>query len=268
MERNRVMRAQNHIALPATMAVALLCCLAEPSAAQNSASNATQAASTSGSSASSGVASSMVTINSFAPGSLGGAGLSPGLSGAGTDPSGTTAGTSGASGTTDPTLRYAGQYTVKTAPAFAAPSLYGGTNPCTVGISGGVSVTGFGFGLGGQWSDRGCERRNSAVILFQANLPNVATALLCQDADIREAFRAAQRPCPQDQRPEATAAVEQRPPAPTPVVTPVAAVTPVQREVLPPIRPAVVSEQARPSWCNKPAATESDRAFAAHYCRS
>ncbi len=95
--------------------------------------------------------------------------------------------------------------TIRNVPNTGGIALFGGTNPCTVGAAGTVSAVGVGVGLGGQWSARGCERRNAAVILFQANMPDVAVAVLCQDEDIRNAFRASGRPCPQDVRTAAAA---------------------------------------------------------------
>ncbi len=145
-------------------------------------------------------------------------------------------------------ISYSGTYTVKDNPPVAPPSIFGGTNPCTVGVSGGVSVTGFGLGLGGSWSDKGCERRNGAVILFQANMPDVAVALLCEDSNMESAFSAAGKPCPQ-----ARAAAQ---PAPVAMATPAAAPAPARprpprRQHLP--RPLLLPRRPRlrrrlPPW--------------------
>jgi hypothetical protein len=153
-------------------------------------------------------------------------------------------GSPGSSGGGDPTIRYGGSYTVHNTPDVAAPALFGGTNPCSVGVSAGVGVAGFGLSAGSTWSDRGCERRNSAVILFQANMPDVAVALLCQDHDIRSAFGNAGKPCPQDR----VARVSQ-------VVAPAGPIT-ASVQPVPQFRPTTTIAARplpvwrRPDWCD------------------
>lgn len=99
----------------------------------------------------------------------------------------------------DPTLNnnvtYGGAYTVHNVPEVIPPS-WGGQNVCAVGASGGVAVAGFGITLGGMWSDSGCERRNSAVVLYQMGEHKAAVALMCQDSHVATAMRAAGDPCP------------------------------------------------------------------------
>lgn len=97
------------------------------------------------------------------------------------------------------------------------------------------------------------RRRNSAVILFQAGMPDVAVALLCQDSEIREAFREAGKPCPADRPKPAVAEAEQPAAAPQP-----AAAT-IPQEPPPPM-------DTRPAWCAAPIRTEADRATYNYYC--
>ncbi len=99
------------------------------------------------------------------------------------------------------TSNLSGTSTIHNTPDVNAPGLYGGTNNCLVSGSGGVSVAGFGLSGGGMWEAQGCERRNDAVILFEANLPTVAVAMLCQDDETRNAFMAVGKPCPADRQP-------------------------------------------------------------------
>lgn len=195
---------------------------------------------------------------------------STGSSGSGL--SGDSAGNTG-SGGTDPTttIKYTGGYTVHNTPDAPAPAMYGGTNPCAVGMSAGVAVAGFGMSAGSTWSDHGCERRNSAVILFQAKMPDVAVALLCQDHDIRTAFSEAGQPCPQDRHP-AVSAVAPMAAAPARAV---AASTGTQ-----PAAPAVLASTTaarkpastgyggpKPKFCNERAKSPTDEAFQRYYCR-
>ncbi|MGH7120985.1 MAG: hypothetical protein ACREFP_18690 [Acetobacteraceae bacterium] len=99
----------------------------------------------------------------------------------------------------DPTLNdnvsYGGAYTIHNTPDVIPPS-WGGQNTCAVGASGGVAVAGFGVSFGGMWSDSGCERRNSAVVLYQMGEHKAAVALMCQDRHVAEAMQAAGDPCP------------------------------------------------------------------------
>ena len=99
----------------------------------------------------------------------------------------------------DPTVNdnvnYAGGYSVHNVPDVVAPS-WGGQNVCAVGASGGVAVAGLGLTFGGMWSDSGCERRNSAVVLYQMGEHKAAVALMCQDRHVAQAMRAAGQPCP------------------------------------------------------------------------
>ncbi|MGH7086871.1 MAG: hypothetical protein ACREFN_17990 [Acetobacteraceae bacterium] len=108
-----------------------------------------------------------------------------------TDPSGDPSG--------DPTVNnnvtYGGGYTVRNVPEVIPPS-WGGQNVCAVGASGGVAVAGFGVSFGGMWSDSGCERRNSAVVLYQMGEHKAAVALMCQDQHVATAMQEAGDPCP------------------------------------------------------------------------
>ncbi len=115
------------------------------------------------------------------------------------DPSGGTGTGTGTDPAGDPSVNnnvtYGGAYTVHNTPDVIPPS-WGGQNVCAVGASGGVGVAGFGISLGGMWSDSGCERRNSAVVLYQMGEHKAAVALMCQDRHVAEAMQAAGEPCP------------------------------------------------------------------------
>lgn len=180
-------------------------------------------------------------------------------------------------------ISYSGTYTVKDNPPVAPPSIFGGTNPCTVGVSGGVSVTGFGLGLGGSWSDKGCERRNGAVILFQANMPDVAVALLCEDSNMESAFSAAGKPCPQARAAAqpapvamATPAAAPAPAAAAPAPAPAAAAAPPPAPAPAPTAMAATPAAATstgggyegpaPDWCSQPSKSQSDQAAHNYYC--
>jgi hypothetical protein len=197
----------------------------------------------SNSSATSGYAYSGVGNTSARTGSSSAAiTINNGTSAAG-DPPGDPSGSAGG----DPTINYSGSYTVRNVPEVIAPSIVGG-NPCTVGISGGVGVSGFGFTAGGTWADRQCERRQEAALLYNIGQHDASVALLCQDDSVRAAINSTGQACPGQPRvaaqASAPAVVASRPVG---VPTQVAAVA-----VAAPVAPAVVAPKpaARPDWCD------------------
>lgn len=87
---------------------------------------------------------------------------------------------------------------VVTVPGVVPPSFYG-ANPCSNSASVGGAVMGFGFGGGGQWTERECRDQEWFRFLHMAGDGDVARAFVCaRYDDLRAAYRAAGRPCPQD----------------------------------------------------------------------
>lgn len=165
-----------------------------------------------------------------------------GTSGSASDPSATDPSASGSSGGGDPTIHYDGGYTVRNTPEVIPPSVVGG-NTCAIGVSGGLSLPGFGIAGGATWADRACERRQEAALLYNMGEHKVAYTLMCQDDNVRKAMREAGKPCLQDQH-VADAAPVAAPPAPAVAAapaTPPAAATKVSAVEAPP-RP-------KPAWC-------------------
>jgi hypothetical protein len=159
---------------------------------------------------------------------------------AGTDPASTTGtGTTAGSGGGDPTVNYAGGYTLRNTPEVIAPNVMGG-NTCAVGASGGIATPGFGLALGATWADRACELRQQAALLYNMGEQKSALELMCQNDNIRSAMRIAARPCAADI------------PVPAPAAAaPVAAVAP-------PAMP-VAAKPGRPEWCYTASAAELRR---------
>lgn len=156
-------------------------------------------------------------------------------------------GAGGGGGSVTQVYQGGGSSTIHNTPDAVPSTIYGGTNPCAVGASAAMSVAGLGIGGGGMWNSPGCERRNGAVILFQANLPDVAIALLCQDDEMRTAFRQSGRPCPAD-RAQVAAAEPVAAPAPMAVAAP----PPVAVSPAPEAAPEASSSggpRNRPDWC-------------------
>lgn len=94
--------------------------------------------------------------------------------------------------------RFSGSYTVRNTPDVYAPAIAGGANPCVVGVSAGGAVAGFGLSFGMTRNDDGCERRNTAALLYNMGERDVAQELLCETASVRAARLRTGRPCAED----------------------------------------------------------------------
>lgn len=106
-----------------------------------------------------------------------------------TDPGGYT-GSGGSSG-------YSGSFTqtLRNTPEIVAPNVVGGANGCAVGVSGGVSVAGFGVTTGAGWSDPDCERRNLAALAYNTGDHDLAAEILCDAKEVRAARARLGKPC-------------------------------------------------------------------------
>ena len=138
------------------------------------------------------------------------------------------------------------EQTVRNTPDAVGPGLFAGTNPCAVGVSGGIGLPGFGIGGGATFSDSGCERRNLAGALYTMGLGAAAQELLCENEEVRTAFRRIRQPCAVDLPNGLVAGAAPMPPA---APARLAAATPV------PATPVVVGGRReaatfmRPDWC-------------------
>lgn len=103
-----------------------------------------------------------------------------------------------------------GTQTLRDVPEIVAPNINGG-NPCLVGISGGGAGPGIGITLGIGYSDKGCERRNSAALLNNIGEKAAAIELMCDDDKVRQALLRAGQPCAADRARPATAPVATAP---------------------------------------------------------
>jgi len=132
------------------------------------------------------------------------------------------------------------------------------TAPCVVAVSGGASIPGFGFGIGGGKKDKGCERRSRIELLAKFN-KRAARAYMCDsDPDVLRAYKETGQDCYAPEVVVASAPVPTViPPAPQVVVTvqllPAPAVT--YSKPLPHRRPRAHHRHARPAaapcWCVK-----------------
>jgi hypothetical protein len=84
--------------------------------------------------------------------------------------------------------------TVRTTPTVYAPPVSGG-NPCTLAVSGGVSVIGWGAAAGGTFVDEDCATRQKIAMIHNAGYAGAAKELMCNDKATYFAFRSSGQPC-------------------------------------------------------------------------
>jgi len=84
--------------------------------------------------------------------------------------------------------------TVRTTPTVYAPPVSGG-NPCTLAVSGGVSVIGWGAAAGGTFVDTDCANRQKIAMIHNAGYAGAARELMCNDKATYYAFRGTPTPC-------------------------------------------------------------------------
>lgn len=77
---------------------------------------------------------------------------------------------------------------VRTTPTVYAPPVSGG-NPCTLAVSGGVSVIGWGASAGGTFVDTDCANRQKIAMVHNAGYKLVAKELMCNDRATYQAFK-------------------------------------------------------------------------------
>jgi hypothetical protein len=109
--------------------------------------------------------------------------------------------------------------TVRTTPTVYAPPVSGG-NPCTLAVSGGVSVIGWGAAAGGTFVDEDCANRQKIAMIHNAGYAAAARELMCNDKATYLAFRGTTTPCnprPQFDGPAPAQPIVQQQPQPVPL---------------------------------------------------
>ena len=148
-----------------------------------------------------------------------------GGTGGGAGGGGTTSGSNTPGGSTGQPYYGQSDITVRTTPTVYAPPVSGG-NPCTLAVSGGVSVIGWGAAAGGTFVDKDCADRQKIAMIHNAGYAKAAQELMCNDRATYMAFRGTDKPC--NPRPEfdGPPTMAQQPVPPT-VITP-----PPQQQVI------------------------------------
>ena len=120
--------------------------------------------------------------------------------------------------------------TVRTTPTVYAPPVSGG-NPCTLAVSGGVSVIGWGAAAGGTFVDQDCADRQKIAMIHNAGYAKAAQELMCNDKATYLAFRGTTTPCnprPQFDGTPVAGPVAPQPLSPPPPVTRTTSAQPFQ----------------------------------------
>lgn len=151
------------------------------------------------------------------------------------------------SGGTTSYNRNDGDVTVRTTPTVYAPPVSGG-NPCTLAVSGGVSVIGWGAAAGGTFVDEACATRQKIAMIHNAGYAGAAKELMCDDKATYFAFRTAGQPCAYRAGFEGGAPAPQQPVVYQQQPTPIA---PVAAPVVQP-RTAVVKDRTNLPRCKGP----------------
>lgn len=115
----------------------------------------------------------------------------------------------------------------RNAPALGLSNIYG-LNPCSAGMSVGVTTPLFGIGGAVASIDKECETRNNAAVVITGLKDEVlAREILCQVKDIRDAAIRIGKPCLQDQTaPRIASVIPENPPAKVVFATPDKAISP------------------------------------------
>jgi len=100
--------------------------------------------------------------------------------------------------------------TVRTTPTVYAPPVSGG-NPCTLAVSGGVSVIGWGAAAGGTFVDEDCANRQKIAMIHNTGYAAAARELMCNDKATYLAFRGTATPCAARPQFDGPAPVQQQP---------------------------------------------------------
>lgn len=123
--------------------------------------------------------------------------------------------------------------------AYAA-SLYATEDTCMGSSSAGAQGITFGLSFGTTWRDQNCQRLKNSRQLVALGYHRAATALMCQDDNVRDAMAQAGTPCPTGAEPIAAVAPIAPPPVtelapPEPVAEAPPIVTPPRRRPRPPV---------------------------------
>lgn len=99
----------------------------------------------------------------------------------------------------------------KMVPNVIIPALGNTPETCAISNAAGGSFSGFGLVFGVTITEEQCNRRMNARLVAQLGDPKAAKAILCQDANIRAAYKVVGNPCVIDTQPEEKQPASTRP---------------------------------------------------------
>lgn len=83
----------------------------------------------------------------------------------------------------------------KSVPNVFMPGLSNVPETCAISGSAGVGFSGFGIGVGSSKANKDCNLRMNAKLIAQFGDLNVARLIMCNNKEVRLAYRAAGTPC-------------------------------------------------------------------------
>lgn len=86
--------------------------------------------------------------------------------------------------------------TIKNVPSVNGPNLTTSNDTCMGSTSGSVNIAGLGIGGGSTWTDANCKRLKNARELWNMGMKAASLALMCGDADNKEALELTGYVCP------------------------------------------------------------------------
>jgi hypothetical protein len=99
-------------------------------------------------------------------------------------------------------VNYSGEQTIKNVPSVNGPALTTSNDTCMGSTSGSVNIAGLGIGGGSTWTDANCVLLKNSRELWNMGMKAAAMALMCKDADNKEALELTGFKCPQTKRDE------------------------------------------------------------------
>lgn len=99
-------------------------------------------------------------------------------------------------GVTDTKVKYSGTQTIKNVPSVSGPPLTTSNDTCMGSTSGSVNIAGLGIGGGSTWTDTNCKRLKNARELWNMGMKGAGMALMCMDAENRQALTSSGYECP------------------------------------------------------------------------
>ena len=102
-------------------------------------------------------------------------------------------------------VEYSGTQTIKNVPSVSGPALTTSNDTCMGSTSGSVNIAGLGIGGGSTWTDTNCKRLKNARELWNMGMKGAGMALMCMDAENRDALTSSGYQCPQTKQEKAEA---------------------------------------------------------------